>query len=222
MLETTNEGLNRGVFIRLRTDGKLFNLARLRAHTKRLKMCIRELLYANNSALVANNADPEVARRIQSTTRAYGALQKRLWSCNDISTKNKVKVDSVAVIPCLLYSIECTTLYCRHIVALTSLQLRHLRCPTSSTSSGKTVSQALRYCAVLTQSVLKPITVSQLRWAGHVRQMANSRLPKAVFYSQLRQGKRSHQGQKLRFKDLLKRHIKETGISRDTREKDAV
>ena len=28
VLETTNEGLNRGVFIRIRTDGKLFNLAR--------------------------------------------------------------------------------------------------------------------------------------------------------------------------------------------------
>ena len=70
VLETTNEGLNRGVFIRIRTDGKLLNLARLRAHTKTLKMCIRELLYADDSALVANNADPEVERGIQSATRA--------------------------------------------------------------------------------------------------------------------------------------------------------
>ena len=28
VLETTNEGLNRGVFSRIRTDGKLFNLSR--------------------------------------------------------------------------------------------------------------------------------------------------------------------------------------------------
>ena len=131
VLETTNEGLNRDVFILIRTDGKLFNLTRLRAHTKTLKMSIRELLYADDSALVANNADTEVERRIQSATRAYGALQKRLWSCNDINTKTKVKVYSVAVILCLLYSIEGTTLYRRHIVALTSLQLRHLRRPTS-------------------------------------------------------------------------------------------
>lgn len=48
VLETTNEGLTRGVFIRTRTDGKLFNLARLRAHTKTLDMCIRELLYAGS------------------------------------------------------------------------------------------------------------------------------------------------------------------------------
>ena len=54
VLETMNEGLNRGVFIRTRTDGKLFNLARLRANTKTLEMCIRELFYADESALVAN------------------------------------------------------------------------------------------------------------------------------------------------------------------------
>ena len=46
-----------------------------------------------------------------------------------------------------------------------------------------------------TVSVEALITVSQLRrWAGLVRRMANSRLPKAVFYSELRQGKRSHGG----------------------------
>ena len=55
--ETMNEGLNRGVFIRTRTDGKLFNHARLHAHTKTLEMCIRELLYAVDTALVVNNAD---------------------------------------------------------------------------------------------------------------------------------------------------------------------
>ena len=44
VLETMNEGLNRGVFIRTRTDGKLFHLAWLCAHSKTLEMCIRELL----------------------------------------------------------------------------------------------------------------------------------------------------------------------------------
>ena len=46
--------------------------------------------------------------------------------------------------------------------------------------------------------------------------MANSMLPKAVFYSELRQGKRSHGGQKLRFKDVLKQHMRRMGILRDT------
>ena len=73
-----------------------------------------------------------------------------------------------------------------------------------------------------TVSVEALITVSQLRWAGNVDRMANSRLPKAVFYSELRQGKRSHGWQKLPFKDVLKRHMKKTGISHDTWQEEAV
>ena len=71
-----------------------------------------------------------------------------------------------------------------------------------------------------TVSVEALVTVAQLRWAGHVQWMANNRLPKAVFYSEPRQGKRSHGGQKLRFKDVLKRHMKKTGISHDTWEEE--
>ena len=284
-----NAGLNGGVFVRTRTDGKLFNLARLRAHTKTLKMCIRELLYADDSALVANNAvdiqqivdrfssaavlfglkinisktkllyqpppmsiepprtitineeplkttesfnylgntvtntnsaDLEVERRIHSATKAHGALQKSLWSCHDISTKTKVKVYSVAVIPCLLYSIECTTLYRRHIKALTRLQLHHLRSILNIKWQDRIPDVEVVHRAD-TVSVEALITVSQLRWAGHVCRMANSRLPKAVFYSKLHHGKRSHGGPKLRFKDVLKRHLKKTGISHKTWEEES-
>ena len=67
--------------------------------------------YLGSTVTNTDSVDLEVERRIQSATKAYGALQKRLWSCHDISTKTKVKVYSVAVIPCLLYSIACITLY---------------------------------------------------------------------------------------------------------------
>ena len=289
VVETMDEGLNRGVFICTRTDGKLFNLARLHAHTKTLEMCIRELLYVDDSALVANNAvdmqqivdrfssaavmfglkitisktellyqlppmsielpetitvhneplkttksftylgstvtntnfaDLEVERRIQSTTKAYGALQKRLWSCHDISTKTKGKVYSVAVIPCLLYSIECTTLYRRHIMALTRLQLRHL-CYILNIKWRDHVPDVEVLHRAHTVSVEALVTMAQLRWAGHVQRMANNRLSKAVFYSELRQGKQSHGGQKLWFKDVLKQHMKKTSISHDTWEEEA-
>ena len=292
VLETMNEGLNRDVFIRTGTDGKLFNLAQLRAPSpkKNTGDGIRELLYADDSALAANNAvdmqqivgrfssaadmfglkinisktellyqpppmsielpetitvhdeplkttesftylgstitntnsvDLEVERRIQSARKAYGALQKRRWIYYDISTKTKVKVYSVAVIPCLLYSIECTTLYCRHIMALTRLQLRHL-CSILKINWQDRIPDVEVLCHAHTVSVEALITMSQLCWAGRVRRMANGRLPKAVYYLELSQSKRSHGGQKLRFKDVLKRHMKKTGISHDTWEEEAV
>ena len=74
VLETMNEGLNRGVFFRTRTDGKLFNLAGLRAHTKTLEMCIRELHYPDDSALVANNAVDmqQIVDRFSSAADMFG------------------------------------------------------------------------------------------------------------------------------------------------------
>ena len=60
------------------------------------------------------------------------------------------------------------------------------------------------------------LTASQLRWTGHVTRMSSDRLPKAVFYGELSSGKRLRGGQRLRYKDVLKRHIKTTHIPVNT------
>ena len=105
-------------------------------------------------------------------------------------------------------------------MALTRLQLRHLRYILNIKWRDRVPGvEVLRRAHTVSVEAL--VTVAQLCWPGHVRRMANNRLPKTVFYSELRQGKRSHGGQKLRFKDVLKRHMKKTGISHDTCEEEA-
>lgn len=212
--------------MKTRSDGKLFNLSRLKASSKTRELCVRELLFADDSALVAtnhqdiqeimdhfsaaatlfglkinvsktellyqpppdepfecqevlvngdalkksshftylgsavtdtNSADLEVERRTQATAKAFGSLQKRLWSQLDIKQKTKVKVCNAAILPSLLYSVESMTLYQRHIKRLTRSQIRH-RVPDV---------EVLRRAE--TPSVQALITASQLRWAGHVR-----------------------------------------------------
>ena len=71
------------------------------------------------------------------------------------------------------------------------------------------------------ESVEAMLVKSQLRWAGHVVRVPDDRLPKAVFYSELTSGKRKRGGQKLRYKDVLKRHLKAADMDVDTWESDA-
>ena len=54
------------------------------------------------------------------------------------------------------------------------------------------------------QSVHILLKLAQLRWTGHVTRMPEDRLPKKILYGELEMGKRSHGGQKKRYKDTLK------------------
>nr|XP_014347725.1 PREDICTED: uncharacterized protein LOC106704677 [Latimeria chalumnae] len=47
-------GMDEGIYIQSRTDGKLFNLRRLKAFTRLLEILVRELLFADNCALVSH------------------------------------------------------------------------------------------------------------------------------------------------------------------------
>jgi len=68
------QNLNKGVYIRTRSDGRLFNIARLKTHSKTREICIRKLLYADDSALVAaeQGALREIVDRFSVTANLFG------------------------------------------------------------------------------------------------------------------------------------------------------
>ena len=68
-------------------------------------------------------------------------------------------------------------------------------------------------------SVEEMITTCQLRGIGHVTRMENSRLPKAVFYGELKEGSRKVGAPRLRSKDAFKRHLKNIDELENWREK---
>ena len=74
VLETKSVNLSKGVYIRTPSDGKLFNLARLRAKTRVRTVCVRELLYADDSALVATNPGDmqEIVDRFHAAATLFG------------------------------------------------------------------------------------------------------------------------------------------------------
>ena len=53
---------------------------------------------------------------------------------------------------------------------------------------------------------------AQLRWTGHVTRMHEEQLPKKILYGELEMGKRSHGGQKKRYKDTHKASLKDFNI----------
>ena len=56
-------------------------------------------------------------------------------------------------------------------------------------------------------SVQAMLMLRQLRWAGHVSRMDDTIIPKAVFYGELRQGRRDRGAPRRRYKDQLKLQI---------------
>eukprot|EP00058_Branchiostoma_floridae_P013920 XP_002599408.1 hypothetical protein BRAFLDRAFT_102686 [Branchiostoma floridae] len=52
----------------------------------------------------------------------------------------------------------------------------------------------------------------QLRWAGHLARMEDTRMPKAVFYGELCLGKRARGAPRKRYKDQLKQQLRVAGI----------
>ena len=70
VLRTTAEGAS----LVSRSTGKLFNLASLRARTKTLHVCVRELLYADDAALVATSMEDlqQMVHQFSNAAALYG------------------------------------------------------------------------------------------------------------------------------------------------------
>ena len=88
-----------GVYIRRRADGRLFNIARLRAKTKTLEMLIRELLFADDAAL-ASHSEAGLQRLVDKLSHAckeFGlttSLKKTNILAQDAQTPPVITIDN--------------------------------------------------------------------------------------------------------------------------------
>ena len=61
-------------------------------------------------------------------------------------------------------------------------------------------------------SVITMMRKAQIRWAGHVSRMADSRIPKQLFYGQLKNGQRKIGAPHKRYKDYFNSNLKDFNI----------
>ena len=155
--------------------------------------------------------DDEVNARISKASAAFGRLRGSIWDRNRIRFDTKLKVYRSVVLPTLLYACETWTVYQRHAKRLNHFHTCCLRkLPKINWQDKIPDTEVLKRAGM--QSVHTLLKLAQLRWTGHVTRMPNERLPNKILYGELQVGKRSHGGQKKRYKDTLKASLKDFNI----------
>ena len=279
LLHHAHRDLTEGVFLRTRSDGKLFNLSRLRAKTRTRTVLIRELLFADDAALVSHteqglqelvdafasacrdfgltislkktqiltqsvasppaitiegqaldvveeftylgscvtsklSLDTEINRRIGKASSTMARLSKRVWQNHRLTTATKMKVYNACVLSALLYGSESWPIYASQQERMNAFHMRCLRRLLTITWKDKVPNTEV-LAKTSSNSLFAIMGKRRLRWLGHVHRMEDNRIPKAILYGELSQGRRRVGRPLLRFTDACKRDMKDFQIPHD-------
>ena len=131
--------------------------------------------------------DEEVAYRLARASAAFGRLKDQVWERRGLWLETKLKVYRAVVIPSLLYASETWTVCSRHAKQLRSFHMRCLRTLLRIRWQDKVADTEVLQRAE-SESIHAILLHPQLRRAGHVQRMDDSRLPKRLLYGELTAG----------------------------------
>ena len=186
----------------------------------RLKAVVDSFVYLGSTLSRDGSLDSEISLRIARASKAFGELEKRVWSDRAISIRTKISVYESCVLTILLYSSETWTTYRRHLKTLERFHQTCLRRILNIQWRSLTPDAFVLQQANVS-SIEERVLRSQMRWAGHLARMEDSRLPKQLFYGELQLGKRPRHKPRKRYKDVVKNNLKILGINVEDWEKSA-
>ena len=157
--------------------------------------------YLGSKLSNAVHIDREIDARIAKASAAFCQLGKKVWNRNGIRLETKLKVYAAIVLPSLLYGCETWTVYSPHARKLNHFHLSCLRNIMKIRWQDKIPDKPSSYESYVSKH---PHNAQQgstpLVRSSRVR-MPDERLPKKLFYGELKHGKRSRGGQRKRYKD---------------------
>ena len=129
-----------------------------------------------------------------------------MWQDHSLRISTKIQVYKAVVLSTLLYGSETWVLYWKRIKLLECFHQRCLRAILGIKWQGHTTNIEVLEKADL-PNIEAMLMLRQLRWAGHVARMVDSRMPKFVFYGEVSYGKRSIGALCRRYKDQMKQQL---------------
>ena len=189
--------------------GKPYKEPTITVKGQRLQV-IDKFTYLESTLSRVVHIDNEVNARIPKGSAAFGRLRGSVWDRSGIRLDTKLKVYKAVVLPTLLYACEASTVYQRHAKILNHFHTSCLSKLLKIKWKDRIPDKVLKRAGV--QSAHTLLKLAQLRWTGYVTRMPEERLPKKILYGELEMCKRSHGGQKKRYKDTLKAFLKDFNI----------
>ena len=179
---------------------------------------VHSFVYLGSTLSEGCNLDREISFRNERASRSFSALNKHVRSKHGIKLYTKIIVYKICVLTALLYASETWTIH-KHQLKL--IEGFHQRCLRQilyiKWQSHVSDTEVLRKAGLpIVQSM---VMKSCLQLVGHNMRIDDGRLPRQLFYGEMREGKRSALKPKKRFKDTIKYYLKQSGLSVDQWEK---
>ena len=150
--------------------------------------------------------DTEVDARVKKESMAFECLNKLVWYQPAIKCSTKGKLFKAVIIPVLLYGSESWAPLNHHLQRLNTFVNQCLR-----TILGLFLDK-IRNTEIRNRANIERIKTllrrRRLKWLGHIQRMKNSRLPKQLVVSKIKEGKRLHGKQKQRWHDVVNADLK--------------
>ena len=129
----------------------------------------------------------DISAHLGKASASFGRLTKRLWNERGVCLSTKNNVYCAVVHTTLLYGCEAWTPYRRHIRRLDQFHMRYLRQIAGIKWQDMVPNtEVLEQCG--TWGIEFHIKRAQFLWSGNLVRVNDDRIPKALFYGQLKTG----------------------------------